>query len=440
MNVTINTQNNSMNRKRRRTEDEDEDELEQGSSNLNVIASEPQAIVRDAIYYKDGGDCVLQVENTLFKVHKAFLSQDSSAFVGMFSLPSSSTDDAQVEGTSDENPILLYGDTVEQFRALLFLLYALPHQTEALVVDKVSRLQELIAIAEITHKYHFADLSAWCMGTLKAVFSHTTVAPVHLERMLRVAILSNEGTLRATMVSTLSTKLLDGSLPPTDILIIADRHNIHELQGVAYYAQLMALEKTCNDNELTFPPGVSLNRDQRIRLLAGYWSLVRAWERLRVSPFQDSSPCTLHGSSCTYSLELWSDLMSRSAMAQFSLADVLGKLKALQSMLQNETKTRAIQRTVVPSPPRNPGHAIQSFYSFHHAATHLSYQAPPTVPPGPPPPVFPPFPHYHPPPPISPPISSCQAAVSYAAQKIPIDIQASLQDYFSDRILGLDES
>jgi hypothetical protein len=40
----------------------------------------------------------------------------------MFSVPQG---DFNVDGGSDEQPITLRGDTVEQFRSLIFILYAL---------------------------------------------------------------------------------------------------------------------------------------------------------------------------------------------------------------------------------------------------------------------------------------------------------------------------
>jgi hypothetical protein len=58
----------------------------------------------------------------IIQVHKAFLSRDSSTFEGMFSVPQG---DFNVDGGSDEQPITLRGDTVEQFRSLIFILYAL---------------------------------------------------------------------------------------------------------------------------------------------------------------------------------------------------------------------------------------------------------------------------------------------------------------------------
>ena len=47
----------------------------------------------------------------------------------MFTLPQNPDEDSEVEGVSDQQPITLFGDTVEQFRALLWILYALYVET-----------------------------------------------------------------------------------------------------------------------------------------------------------------------------------------------------------------------------------------------------------------------------------------------------------------------
>jgi len=84
---------------------------------------------RDADYYISDGNTVLLVENILFKVHRSTLTKDKSTFDTMFSLPSDSSSDSSMtvgpEGESDDNPIHLQGDTAEEFRALLWALYAL---------------------------------------------------------------------------------------------------------------------------------------------------------------------------------------------------------------------------------------------------------------------------------------------------------------------------
>lgn len=133
--------------------------------------------IHDGEFYIDSADCVIRVDNTLFKVsvtllsapyllsfgppraascrfvteltltsvpisifvvclvtliltyrpcalevHRYFLGRDSSAFQHMFSIPAPSQD---MEGCSDGNPIRLYRESVEHFRSLLSVIYEL---------------------------------------------------------------------------------------------------------------------------------------------------------------------------------------------------------------------------------------------------------------------------------------------------------------------------
>lgn len=57
------------------------------------------------------------------QVHRTMLSRDASMFGTMFALPIPTADNA--EGSSDDNPVYLAGDTVTEFRNLLWALYAL---------------------------------------------------------------------------------------------------------------------------------------------------------------------------------------------------------------------------------------------------------------------------------------------------------------------------
>lgn len=155
-------------------------------------------------------------------------------------------------------------------------------------------------MAEVAYQYHFADLGVWLIRTL----------------------------------SKLSGKLLDGTLAPTEILIFADRYHICELQGVAYYAQLMALLKN-NADKFTVPAGCPLNQNQRARLLAGYHSLVRKWERLRDTPFVGTPPCSAHGLSCAY-LMVWRNYAHSQNITQYASADVLGNIQRVHDKVQSQ--------------------------------------------------------------------------------------------------------
>lgn len=114
--------------------------LEIEEPSMKNTPHQPLEIVRDKDYYLSDGSCIILVENTLFnvssfsdhlsvaqshavsQVHRTTLSKDSSSFSSMFSLPRG---DKTVEGLSDDNPVILVGDTVSQFRNFLWALYAL---------------------------------------------------------------------------------------------------------------------------------------------------------------------------------------------------------------------------------------------------------------------------------------------------------------------------
>lgn len=109
---------------------------------LQVIDTVPSSVartdvVRDDTYYLEDGSCILLVESTLFnvrssrnrynsllisvQVHRSLLSKDSSIFGSMFELPQGE----HVDGSSDDHPIHLDGETVTEFKNFLWILYAL---------------------------------------------------------------------------------------------------------------------------------------------------------------------------------------------------------------------------------------------------------------------------------------------------------------------------
>jgi hypothetical protein len=93
--------------------------------------------VRDDEFYHTSGDCIIRVEDTLFKVssrmfwfsdcsdllqiHRFIITRGSLIFSSLFELPQGSL---AVEGMSDELPITLAGDTASDMRSLLKCIYA----------------------------------------------------------------------------------------------------------------------------------------------------------------------------------------------------------------------------------------------------------------------------------------------------------------------------
>ncbi|KAI0755097.1 hypothetical protein C8Q80DRAFT_1093596 [Daedaleopsis nitida] len=323
---------------------------------------------RDPVYYIHDGNSVLLVEHTLFKVHRSVLTKDKSAFETMFQL-SGETDSARSdssmtvaqEGESDDNPIRLQGDTADEFRALLWALYALPHElTIAMTADAdCTRLANLV---RITHKYQFRNIMTWALSALHHFYSRpgafddilttasstptplpthpptlpglppasSTLQPPTLEQLTELAALCERADLLENTLTRWKRLIGEGR----DLVLaiaVGERFNLRPIVGLAYHA-LMLRGKAAWDAE------VSLSRAQRVRLLAGYYALSKLWDALPAQP-----PPLTHGARCTSQQRctkawgaLWRTVLETGTQVMPGLAreDVLGKIMLAESMMK----------------------------------------------------------------------------------------------------------
>ncbi|KAM5530573.1 hypothetical protein V8D89_015767 [Ganoderma adspersum] len=333
--------------------------------------------VRDGEFYIDSADCVIRVDNTLFRVHRYFLGRDSSAFQHMFDMPAQSHVLSQnMEGCSDENPIRLYGESVERFRALLSVIYDLPLQLQIYNTPSAN-VDRLLTIAEMTNKYHFASIETWAVDALYNVISGLHGAPqpqyelrhcssAWMKRLLEVALLCGHTALRNYVAERWVERIVARDLRPVHALEIADRSGIRRLQGYAYYVQLLEMGDSFdpgvvedgkqysrsrlgtavagpngngdNGTSASTPTGTpaSLTREQRLRLLSGAWSLARLWETLRTTPpaFQRPDGCTYHQQGCVSTWRVvWRDVGKAEGTLKHAAGDVLGRLRAMEEQL-----------------------------------------------------------------------------------------------------------
>ncbi|KAJ3823304.1 hypothetical protein EV361DRAFT_794742 [Lentinula raphanica] len=309
-------------------------------------------LVRDPEYYIPDGNTVIQVENVLFKVHRYILSRDGSAFEGMFSLdniPNSDSAETLImphsesiqtyphshshlhhrhsspEGASDKSPILLTGDTAADFRSLLWALYALPADVFAMPSTQ-PQLNRLIGIARIAHKYAFRTTESWALSVLTMCVCQAPDTPsghdIHgdveadteagrsivsstelLIQLTEVAVLCAHDELHEAVEPIWADLLFAGQTHDIVSAIgLADRYTaqLRPLLGLAYYLMMLKgkeewLKSASGDDEGD-PEKMKkprLTRDQRIRLLSGYYNLSRACESLPSNP-----PKLTHHPSC----------------------------------------------------------------------------------------------------------------------------------------------
>jgi len=309
-----------------------------------------------------------------------------SSFNSMFSLPQGGQ---EMEGKSDDNPIVLSGDTVTEFRHFLWALYALPPEIIALTTPGAD-LTRLIDIARVANKYSFKTLETWALDAIQefvnrkpspilssipppASFTYPSFASsIHcrienteqLTRLIRLAQLCNHERLLDTMIALLR-QLMSTSLHYAYLaMTLADELDLRMLRGAAY---LEVMQKAVVVKRASIDIGLSpnhtgqgspsdssyipaagtmegdiddqgrlvINREQQLRLLSGYYRLTGTWERLRTTPphFDHAPSCsaTWHQQGCNQSwLEFWKEKTRSDSVLSLGLSDVLGKLRQVQ--------------------------------------------------------------------------------------------------------------
>ncbi|KAI0761524.1 hypothetical protein BD413DRAFT_617048 [Trametes elegans] len=113
---------------------------------LDVAAELPATTHRDADFYCE--DIIFLVDDVLFKVSRKPFERDSEVFRDMFSLPSPRGNIAEVDGMSDQRPLVLGGIGASEFRAFLNVIFPITYGTTRRVLDKgewlhVLRLAEM---------------------------------------------------------------------------------------------------------------------------------------------------------------------------------------------------------------------------------------------------------------------------------------------------------
>ncbi|KAJ6584066.1 hypothetical protein DFH09DRAFT_265999 [Mycena vulgaris] len=214
----------------------------------------------DDTYYLEDGSCIILVQDTLFNVHRTILSKDNSSFSTMFTLPQGEN---EIEGRSDDNPIVLTGDTVAEFRHFLWALYALPPELRVIHSDKMN-LTQVIDVARLANKYSFKTLETWSLDAIQEYVNRkpspilTSIPPpnsytfspnspssssqgstpiestAQLTRLIRLAQMCNHERLLSTMIQLLR-QLMSSSLQYAYLaMTLADELDLRALRGAAY--------------------------------------------------------------------------------------------------------------------------------------------------------------------------------------------------------------
>lgn len=154
-------------------------------------------------------------------------------------------------------------------------------------------------------------------------------------------------------------------MPSVPAILFADRYELRNLLGHAYYIHLVEVTETkvpssvkgnadfdANSTPKTIditeycrasePSSSPLTPAQRTHLLAGYYSLTAYWKRLRVSPpaFDSDHRCTNHDRCLAVWRLRWTVACSREGPPGVPEVDVLRRLKWVEEWLRRDELMR----------------------------------------------------------------------------------------------------
>ncbi|KAG8725913.1 hypothetical protein FRC11_001191 [Ceratobasidium sp. 423] len=111
------------------------------------VTKPPKPTKRHPEFFFDNTLIAIQIEDTLFNVHKYQLAK-SEVFSKMFEVPKRENGKPR-EGSSPEYPIVIHGASASDFAALLRVLYASQPAPEAPLIIPAFRLANLLGFSEL---------------------------------------------------------------------------------------------------------------------------------------------------------------------------------------------------------------------------------------------------------------------------------------------------
>jgi hypothetical protein len=120
--------------------------------------SNKSPVVRHIVYFFPDGDVIIKVDETIFRIHKHFLTRESNHFRSMF-MPSIPCRDPP--GSSETNPVVLDDAKSEGFADLLWVFYNPKFSIYSGTVDKWKR------ILTLAQQWRFVEVEQLCVRELE---------------------------------------------------------------------------------------------------------------------------------------------------------------------------------------------------------------------------------------------------------------------------------
>lgn len=162
--------------------------------------------------------------------------------------------------------------------------------------------------------------------------------------LLDVAVEFNDTELLNSAISIWAERVSKNSTPSVPAMLAADKHDLAELRGVAYYVHIQDMMDrqtsitALGATQLRADP--KLNNGQVMRVLSGYWSLVSFWERFRRTPLAlaRAGECSeSEHKTCVSNWDRrWHSAVGWKRILGYNNADILALLACLRDQLRGD--------------------------------------------------------------------------------------------------------
>ncbi|KAJ7696682.1 hypothetical protein B0H17DRAFT_1130709 [Mycena rosella] len=204
-------------------------------------------------------------------------------FRGMFSIPQGSA----VQPT-DLLPIPLTEDSAEEFRALCWVVYALPNEIH-LQSTRGADIPRLANAAKMCHKYTLPVFEGWALDMIRnqcqpGSLDYLKTCPSDiLHTLMGLALLCNHGRLLSLVETNWIFRARSGELPCNSALAAGEKYNRRQFLADVYYHLNKQLYASNLSSGQAFSD-LNLTDQQLLRLLSGHALLSNFWYHLRRDP------------------------------------------------------------------------------------------------------------------------------------------------------------
>ncbi|KAJ7250037.1 hypothetical protein B0H12DRAFT_1185912 [Mycena haematopus] len=318
-------------RKRQRTDSE----IDTGGYSDTDCFGSVEPVVDDPDFFRNEPDAnlVVRVGSIRFKVNGSLLSNASPVLQDILA--------RHYEGTHRPDAAVVLIADKDEFRALLWALYASPHELAAQPREHQD-VERLILIASISRQYRCGTLESWVKDAiLRTVTSDevfiSSCSSDMFKRLIDCAVRTHNDTLLETTIAQWTARIQRGEAPCVPAILVADAHELPRFRAVAYYFHIQAMiaqQTTVTERGATqFQTDPRLSNAQVMCLLSGHWSLVSLWERLRRTPpkFECADGCKKRCAAIFG--ERWAAAATSKKINGMSSASVLALLAAVHDQL-----------------------------------------------------------------------------------------------------------